>query len=125
MSIERRAQERFSLNLQARITYRHTTEQSPVVDTVTANISSGGAFLQSAHNFPMAAKINIEFYVHIDDLQKLKFILSVENLKQLTGTYLWVNTRGVVIRKEENGVAIIFDTDYQFSPMRSTSANTG
>ncbi len=83
MSIERREQQRFSLNLQARISYRHVEDQSPVIDTVAANISSGGAFLQTAHKFPMAAKVTVEFYLNFDDLKKLRFILSMESLKQL------------------------------------------
>jgi len=119
MSIEKREQERFSLNLQARISYRHTDDQPPVIDTVTANISSGGVFLQTTHRFAIAAKVQVEFYLSLDDLKKLRFILSMESLKQLTGEYIWVRASGIVIRQEENGVGIIFDTDYQLTPMQS------
>ncbi len=120
MSIERREQERFCLDLQARISYRHTTDDAPpTVDTVAANVSSGGAFLQSGHIFPMASKVHIEFYIHIDDLKKLKFILSLDSLKQLSGDHIWVSTSGIVIRQEKHGVGIIFDTDYQLTPMQS------
>ena len=117
MSIERREQKRFSLNLQAKISYRHVEDQSPVIDTVAANISSGGAFIQTAHKFPMATKVNIEFYLSVEDLKRLRFILSMESLKQLTGKNIWVSANGIVIRQEETGVGIIFDTDYRLSPM--------
>lgn len=119
MSSERREQERFSLNLQAKISYRHSPEQSPVIDTVAANISSGGAFLQTDHQFPMAAKVKVEFLLSVEDLKRLKFILSMESLRQLTGGSIWVNATGIVIRKTDDGVGIIFDTDYRLSPMRS------
>ena len=119
MSIERREQKRFSLNLQAKISYRHVEDQSPVIDTVAANISSGGAFVQTAHQFPMAAKVKIEFYLSFDDLKRLRFILSMESLKQLTGKNIWVSANGIVIRQEETGVGIIFDTDYQLTPMKT------
>ncbi len=117
MGSERREQERFSLDLQARISYRHTEEQSPVIESVAANISSGGAFLTTAHSFPVAAKIAMEFLVTIEDLKKLKFILSVDTLRQLGRGTVWVRTTGIIIRKQDNGVGIIFDTDYQLKPI--------
>ena len=127
MQIERREQKRFSLNLQAKLSYRHNEDQSPVIDAAAANISPGGAFLQTAHKFPMAAKIQIEFYLHIEDLKKLRFILSTESLKQLNGQYqyVWVCATGIVIRREEDGVGIIFDADYQLTPMQPVSKASG
>ncbi len=121
MSIERREQKRFSLNLQAKISYRHSTHQAPVIDTVAANISSGGAFVQTDHKFPLAAKVKIEFYLSVEDLKRLRFILSLDSLKQLTGKNIWVNASGIVIRQEPEGVGIIFDTDYQFTPMHTST----
>jgi len=117
MPTEQREQQRFCLNLQAKISYRHREDQPPVIDTVAANISSGGAFLRTSHEFPLAAKIAIQFYIGIADLKKLRFILSMESLKQLTGSHTWVSANGIVIRREQDGVGIIFDTDYQLTPM--------
>ena len=117
MVTNRREQKRFSLNLQAKITYRHAVDQSPVIDTVAANISAGGAFLATDHNFPLASKVAIKFYLKVSDLQKLKFILSLESLRQINGDHTWVSTTGIVIRQTDEGVGIIFDTDYQITPM--------
>jgi hypothetical protein len=124
MSIERREQKRFSLNLQAQISYRHVEDQPPMIDTVAANISSGGAFIQTSHKFPMASKVKIEFHLNLDELKKLRFILSLESLKQLTGKNIWVSASGIVIRQQDTGVGIIFDTDYQITPMKPTSTFT-
>jgi hypothetical protein len=66
----------------------------------------------------MAAKVKVEFLLSFDDVKRLKFILSVESLKNLTGKNLWVSATAIVIRQETDGVGIIFDTDYQFTPMR-------
>ncbi len=118
MPRDKRTQERFSLNLQARISYRHSEDQLPVIDTVAANISAGGAFLKTSHPFPMAAKVQVEFLLSFDDVKRLKFILSMESLKKLSGTKTWVSATAIVIRREALGVGIIFDTDYQFTPMR-------
>jgi c-di-GMP-binding flagellar brake protein YcgR len=124
MSIERREQKRFSLNLQAKISYRHSKHHAPVIDTVAANISSGGAFVQTGHKFPLAAKVKIEFYLSVDDLKKLRFILSLDSLKQLTDKNIWVSASGIVIRREPEGVGIIFDTDYQLIAMQPSNPST-
>lgn len=118
MSTDKRSQERFSLNLQAKISYRHSEDQRPIIDTVAANISSGGAFLKTSHPFPMAAKVQVEFFLSVDDVKRLKFILSMASLKNVNGGNLWVSATAIVIRRDAEGVAIIFDTDYQFTPLR-------
>jgi hypothetical protein len=45
--------------------------------------------------------------------------MSIDRREQFTGNHVWVKTSGVVIRRHERGVAIIFDTDYQLTPMTS------
>lgn len=77
--------------------------------------------MQTGHKFPLAAKIKIEFYLSIEDLKRLRFILSLDSLKQLTSKKIWVSASGIVIRQEPEGLGIIFDTDYQFTPMHSPS----
>jgi len=120
MSNEKRHQERFSLNLQTKVSYS-SKDQSQLVDTVAANISPGGAFLSISEDLPLASMVKIVFNLSFDDLKKLKFILSMEALKKLTGGSVWVNATGVVIRKEANGIGIIFSTDYQLTPMEPLS----
>lgn len=118
MPCDKRSQLRFSLNRQAKITYRHSINQSPAIDTVSANISSGGAFLLTTHPFPLAAKIQVEFLLSFEDVKQLKFILSLASLKNPTGENFWVNTTAIVIRREADGVGIIFDSDYQITPLQ-------
>lgn len=118
MPNERRLQERFFLNLKARISYRFIDEaSSEAIETVAANISSGGAFLKTTQPLPLSSKVQIEFFLSFDELKKLKFILPVETLKSITGSQVWVKTNGIVIRSESSGVAVIFDQNYQISPM--------
>lgn len=38
----------------------------------------------------MASRVEVEFHHNIKELQKLKFILSMESLKKLTGIHIWV-----------------------------------
>lgn len=123
MSSDNREQERFSLSLQAKVSYRHTNDQSPVIISEAANISVGGAFVTTEHKFPISSKVTVEFHLSLEDLRKLKFILSMDSLKQVTGDKIWVRASGVVIRQEEKGVAVIFDTDYQLTPMQTSATS--
>jgi c-di-GMP-binding flagellar brake protein YcgR len=126
MSTERREQERLSINTAATITLRHTEEEAEVMESVAANISSGGAYLTTDREIPLAAKVKVEFFLELDELRRLKFVLSEESLRQLQeGNQLWVVTQGIVIRKDQQGVAVIFDTDYLFTPMQPRPAAPG
>ncbi len=116
MPANRRDQERFSLNLQARISSRHSNNDTEV-ETVAANISAGGAFLNTNHRLPLASKVTVQFYISVTDLEKLKFVLSTDSLRKISQNHTWVTTTGVVIRSENDGVGVIFDTDYQITPV--------
>jgi hypothetical protein len=125
---ERRQQQRFSLDLQVKIsTETETGKGGFYEETIAANISSGGAFIITDRKLPLASTVQMEFFLAFEDLAKLQFILSVEGLRACKGKHVWVKASGVVIRAEEKGVGIIFDTDYQISPMQpseSSSAST-
>ncbi len=118
MPSERRELQRFSLNLQARVSFRHTEDQPELIETVAANISASGVYLKTSHNFPMASKVKIEFHLQVNDLKKLKFIASARALKKCSADHLWVTAQGVVIRQGPDGVGVIFDTNYRITPMQ-------
>jgi c-di-GMP-binding flagellar brake protein YcgR len=121
-SQERRQQQRFSLDLQVKITAETETGECLFhEETIAANISSGGAFILTNRKLPIAGTVQLEFLLALEDLQKLRFILSVESLRACKGKQVWVRATGVVIRVEDKGVGIIFDTDYQISPMQPSN----
>ena len=82
-----------------------------------ANISSGGAFITTNETLPLASKVYLKFLVDFEQLKKLRFILSYDSLKQFNDQKIWVIATGIVIRIEEDGMGIIFDEDYQLTPM--------
>lgn len=119
-SKERRLQERFSLQIQVKLSAATDVSGKEVSEEITAtNISAGGAFLETNTQIPLATKVYLEFLVDYEQLKKLRFILSLESLKRFTGKKIWVRATGVVIRLEKNGLGIIFDQDYQLSPMEA------
>jgi hypothetical protein len=120
---ERRRQQRFSLDLQVKISAASTTGEGVFhEETIAANISSGGVFIITDRKLPIASTVQLEFFLAFDDLAKLQFILSVESLRACKGKHVWVKASGVVIRSEEKGIGIIFDTDYQISPMQPSDS---
>ncbi len=115
---ERRIQQRFFLDVQAKL----RLEDKRVKEETTAiNISSGGAFIQTTLKPQLASKVYLEFLIQIEDLKKLRFIISQESLKTLNEKILWVKVTGIVIRVEGDGFAVIFDQDYQLSPLEASN----
>jgi len=118
----RRLQERFFLQIQAKLSAEADEKGEKVMEEITAtNISSGGAFLETERKLLLASRVYLKFLVDYEQLKKLRFILSLDSLKTYTGQQIWVTATGVVIRIEENGVGVIFDQDYQLSPMEAAS----
>ena len=123
MTSERRIQERFALHHQAKVTARFSdTGVQETIETAAENISAGGVFIKTTRLLTMAGKVTVEFLLEVDDLRKLKFILSTETLRQINGDQVWVKASGVVIRQDTGGAAVIFDQNYQITPMRSASS---
>jgi hypothetical protein len=116
--VEKRLQERFSMHLPVKVSTNSGSGPELQYETITANISSGGAFIRTPNPLPIACKVHLEFLVSFVDLKKLRFVLSLELLRRFEGKPVWVHATGVVIRHENDGMAIIFDDDYQLSPLR-------
>jgi len=119
---ERREHERFSLRLQTKIMAESRTGVTPLLEFVTADISAGGAFIQTSRPLPMASKVRLEFFLSLEELARLRFIVAKESLKVWRGERAWVTATGVVIRAEKEGVAVIFDQNYQVSPIKSSKS---
>ncbi|MBU1985770.1 MAG: hypothetical protein KJ846_00935, partial [Proteobacteria bacterium] len=84
----------------------------------TADISAGGAFIVTSCPLPIASKVRLEFFLSLEELAKLRFVVAKESLKVWEGERAWVTATGVVIRVDKEGVAIIFDQNYRISPIR-------
>ncbi len=117
---EKRLQKRFPFQLKAKLSTHDDEEKDSLQEEIiVSNISSGGAFLQTKQKLPMASKVFLEFCIAFEHLQKLRFILSLDSLRSFKDKQVSVKATAVVIRAEEDGIGIIFDTDYQLTPMKS------
>ena len=115
---EKRLKERFEMHLPVKVSIDSGSGLELQYEATTANISAGGAFIRASEPLPIACKVHLEFLVSFVDLKKLRFVLSLDLLRQFEGKPVWVHATGVVIRHEDHGMAIIFDDDYQLSPLR-------
>ncbi len=112
-----RKHKRFSLDLQVKIMAESRTGVTPLLEFVTANISTGGAYLKTETPLPIASKVHLEFLLSLEDVQKLHFVLSLDSLRAYKDKRVWVKASGIVIRVDKKGMAIIFDENYQILPM--------
>jgi hypothetical protein len=117
---ERRVQPRFSLQLQAKFSSAADDGSNTVQEeTVAVNISSTGVLLSTQRKLPLTSRVSLEFLVDLEELKKLRFILSLNSLKSLVGKKTWIKATGIVIRCDTDGIGIIFDQDYQLSPLET------
>lgn len=121
---ERRVHKRHSLQIQIKMTAETLSGKTPLMEFLSANVSAGGAFVETEKPLPLASKVRLDFLFSLEDLQMLKFILSLETLKSWKGTRLWIRATGIVVRHEPNGMGIMFDENYQIIPMESDSSVT-
>lgn len=124
MSNQRRIQKRVSLDTTARLSVWQAgnIRADGDAETVIANLSGGGAFLQTRQQLPLATKVGLEFQVSIADVKRLKLLLSIDVLRSLKQERVLVQATGVVIRQEKDGVGVIFDANHQFTPMKAPVA---
>lgn len=117
---ERRQHERFTMELQAKMTAETLSGTTPMMQFLTANISAGGAFIETDAPLPLASKVRLEFLVSLENLKTLKFVVSLETLKAWKGKRVWVSASGIVARHATGGMGIMFNENYQLNPMEAS-----
>ena len=117
LGAERRVHERFFIHIQTKMTAETLSGKTPMMEFLTANISAGGAFIETEQPLPLASKVRLKFLLSFKELKMLKFILSLEMLKAWKDERVWVSATGIVVRHEPAGMGIMFDENYQINPM--------
>ena len=100
---EKRKLERFDLELPATIQFLTPGQEKSLLDLLTTNISSGGAFFHTTRPLPEGTPVKIDLILPLGRLKKLK-----DDSKQA-----YIKVTGTVLRSESEGMAICFDQDYQ------------
>jgi hypothetical protein len=100
---EKRELERFDVELPATIEFLTSDQEKSLLNLLTTNICSGGAFFHTTQPLPQGTQVKIDLVLPLDELRKLK----KEHKKA------FIKVTGEVRRTESEGMAICFDEDYQ------------
>ncbi len=100
--------ERFSLKLPAMVEVMAAQEEygEKVLNLLTTNICSGGAFFQTDQPLPKGTPVKIDL------------VLSIGELKKLNEKQAFIKVSGEVIRIESGGMAICFGSDYAIKSVK-------
>ena len=99
---ERRKLERFDLKISATIESMTSDQEKRLLNLLTSNICSGGAFFHTTQPLPEGSQVKIDLVLPLDNLKKLK-----DDCKQA-----YIEVTGRVLRSESEGMAILFDKNY-------------
>jgi len=100
---EKRRLERFDLEIPATIELLALDREEGIVNLLTSNMCSGGAYFHTTKPLPEGTQIKIDLVLPLDKLKGLK-----EDCKEA-----YIKVTGRVLRSESKGMAICFDEDYQ------------
>jgi hypothetical protein len=100
---DKRTLERFDLELPATIELLTSDQEKSLVNLLTTNICSGGAYFHTRQPLPEGTQVKIDLVLPLDKLKKLK-----DDCKQA-----YIKATGTVLRSESEGMAMSFDEDYQ------------
>ncbi len=111
---ERRKLERFELQTQARVLLETGSDEKGEYELLTRDLSSSGAFLFSSTHIPEGAKIRMEFSFTLDVLRKM-----VGDRGRAR-----VRVRGRVIRADQSGIAVRFESRYKITALENNNSHT-
>jgi len=103
--VERRRLERFDLVLPAAIELSNEHYEERMINLLTTNVCSGGAYFHTNQPLPEGTKVKLDLVLPLEKLKKIK----AEHKKVL------IKVTGKVLRTESEGMAICFDRDYRIS----------
>ena len=103
---ERRRLERFGLRIPASIKAFHATQEREMLNLLTSNVCSGGAFFDTTVTLPEGTEVKIDLILPLDRLKTL-----IEEHKQAR-----IKVTGKVLRSGATGMAVTFDDDYVIRP---------
>ena len=100
---EKRRLERFDLEIPATIELLALDKEEKILNLLTSNMCSGGAYFHTTQPLPEGTQIKIDLVLPLDKLKGLR-----EDCKEA-----YIKVTGRVLRSESKGMAICFDEDYQ------------
>lgn len=104
---EHRRLERFGLDLPSQVQVAEHKEDDAVMALETRNVCAGGAFFSTEQVLSEGTEVAIDLVLPLDELKKLE------------GRKTLIKVSGVVVRTENEGMAIQFNKRFKLLPMAS------
>jgi len=109
---EKRKLERYDLKIPARIEGLSKRACEAILDLMTSDICSGGAFFHTEQTLPEGTKVKIDL------------VLPLRGLKKLIAEYdhAHIKVTGTVVRKDPRGMAVCFNKGFSIRPRKGREA---
>lgn len=102
---EHRRLERFGLGLPSQVQVSEKQEDEAVMALETRDVCAGGAFFRTDQVLKEGTEVAIDL------------VLPLDELKKLDGRQTLIKVSGVVVRTEDEGMAIQFNKRFKLLPM--------
>ncbi|PKN24501.1 MAG: hypothetical protein CVU64_22030 [Deltaproteobacteria bacterium HGW-Deltaproteobacteria-21] len=106
--MDKRKIERFDLKVPARIEGLGRRKNRDILDLMTSDLCSGGAFFYTNQSLPEGTKVKVDLLLPLGGLKKL--------ISEYDHAYIEVT--GTVIRREPRGMAVCFNKNYSIHPRK-------
>lgn len=97
--------ERFLLELPTDISTSERGAGTDVIHLSTSNVCAGGAYFRTGGILPVGTEVEVDLILPLDEMKKM------ESRRTL------IKVTGVVVRTEEDGMAIRFDNEFKMVPL--------
>ena len=101
VGFERRDMERFDLELPTLLSVTEENGKQQTFEVTSKNICAGGAFFKTDNPLPVGTDVKMDLIVHL------------EKFKTVKGNGTHIDVSGSVIRTNDQGMAVCFDTRYR------------
>lgn len=105
---ERRSLERFKLQLLSRLKVRGKEKDRRAIELLTRDVSAGGAFINTPQPLEVGTRIEMDLIIRMDRFGDQDDHAAI------------VNLTGIIIRADDNGMAICFDDNFKVSRLKKT-----
>jgi Tfp pilus assembly protein PilZ len=106
--MEKRKLERFDLEIPSTIESLDQSSKTDVVESLTSNICSGGAYFKTNQPLAVGTEIKIDLFLPLNKFKRLKSICEKVH----------IDLRGIVLYSDPHGMGVCFDENYEIRPLK-------
>ena len=103
MQMEKRKLQRFDLKIPSKIESLSQSSKTDVVELLTSNICSGGAYFKTNQPLAVGTEIKIDLFLPLNKFKQVKSICEK----------VQINLRGIVLYSDPHGMGVCFDENFK------------